>query len=295
VTTPSSNATPVIWRVAGRVFHFQQPPATIPLVMGIVNTTPDSFSDAGQFLAADQAVAHALRLVDEGADIIDIGGQSTRPGSDPVSLDVELARVLPAIAGLRKRSDVLISIDTSKAEVARQAVAAGAQIINDVTALGEDSEMLDVVKSSDVGVIVMHILGTPKTMQDAPAYGDVVTEIRSFLEERVAWLTAQGVARERIVVDPGIGFGKTHSHNLRLVRDLDRFCELGRPICLGASRKGFIGKILNRPIDQRAAGSAAVALAGYLRGATILRVHDVATTRDLIVMTRTIEQGEMPA
>ena len=290
-----SNADPVTWQVAERIFHFQRPPATAPLLMGIVNTTPDSFSDAGQFLAPDQAVSHALRLIDEGADIIDIGGQSTRPGSDPVTLDIELARVLPVIEGLRNRSDVLISIDTSKAEVAHRAVAAGARIINDVSSLRDDPGMLDVVKSSGAGVIIMHMLGTPKTMQHAPTYTNVVVEVRSFLAERVAWLTAQGVARDRIAVDPGIGFGKTHEHNLQLVRDLHQFCDLGRPICLGASRKGFIGKILNRLTDQRAIGSAAVALAGYLRGAAILRVHDVAVTRDLITMARAIERGELTA
>jgi dihydropteroate synthase len=283
---------PVLWRFAGREFHFQPPPATMPLVMGIVNVTPDSFSDGGAFLDHDVAVAYALRLVDEGADIIDIGGQSTRPGSDPVSLDVEIARVMPAIERLRARSDVLISVDTSKAEVARRALAAGAQIINDVFSLRDDPGMIDVVAGCDAGLIIMHMLGTPKTMQIDPRYRDVVQDVHAFLAERLEWLAARGVALERVAIDPGIGFGKTHEHNLRLVRELDRFTDLGRPVCLGASRKGFIGKILNRPVEQRVHGSVGVAVAGYLRGAAILRVHDVAATRDTIAMLHAIQQPD---
>ena len=262
--------------------------------MGIVNTTPDSFSDGGQFLASESAVSHALRLIDEGADIIDIGGLSTRPGSDPVPLDVELARAVPVIESLCKRSDVLISIDTSKAEVARQAIAAGAGIVNDVTSLREDPAMVDVVKSCDVGVIIMHMQDTPKTMQTAPTYIDVVAEVRTFLAERVAWLVAQGVSGDRIAVDPGIGFGKTAEHNLLLIRELNALSGLGRPVCLGHSRKRFIGKILNRPVDERLIGTVAVAIAGYQRGANILRVHDVAAVRDAIAMTRAIEQHPTP-
>jgi dihydropteroate synthase len=262
--------------------------------MGIVNTTPDSFSDGGQFLATEAAVSHALRLIDEGADIIDIGGQSTRPGAEPVPLDTELARVLPVIESLSKRSDAIISIDTSKAEVARQAIAAGAHIVNDVTALREDPAMIDVAKSCDVGVIVMHMLGTPKTMQTAPTYTDVVAEVRTFLADRVAWLVAQGVSGDRIAVDPGIGFGKTAEHNLLLIRELNALSDLGRPVCLGHSRKRFIGKILNRPVDERLIGTVAGAIAGYQRGANILRVHDVAAVRDAIAMFRAIEQYPTP-
>lgn len=262
--------------------------------MGIVNATPDSFSDGGQFLAPESAVSHALRLVGDGADIIDIGGQSTRPGSEPVPLDVELARVVPVIESLRARSDVLISVDTSKAEVARAAIAAGAVIVNDVTSLREDPAMINVVKTCDVGIVIMHMQGVPRTMQAAPTYTDVAAEVRSFLADRVAWLAAQGVSSDRIAVDPGIGFGKTAEHNLVLIRKLNALTTLARPVCLGHSRKRFIGKILNRPVDERLIGTVAVAIAGYQRGANILRVHDVAAVRDAIAMTRAIEQHPTP-
>jgi dihydropteroate synthase len=262
--------------------------------MGIVNTTPDSFSDGGQFLAAESAVTHALRLVDEGADIIDIGGQSTRPGSEPVSPDEELDRVMPVIESLRSQRDVLISIDTSKAEVARRAITAGANIVNDVTALRDDPAMIDVVNKCDVGVVIMHMQGTPKSMQAAPTYTDVVAEVRTFLAERLAWLAARGVSGDRVAVDPGIGFGKTAEHNLLLIRELNSLASLDRPVCLGHSRKRFIGTILNRPVDERLIGTVAVAIAGYQRGANILRVHDVAAVRDAIAMVRAIEQPPTP-
>jgi dihydropteroate synthase len=260
--------------------------------MGIVNTTPDSFSDGGQFLQVDAAVAHALQLIAAGADIIDIGGQSTRPGSDPVSLDDELSRVMPTVQALHKQSDVLISIDTSKAEVARQALAAGARIINDVTALRGDAAMIELARSSAAGIIIMHMMGTPKTMQLAPAYQDVTREVVQFLADRLQSLEAEGIERERVAIDPGIGFGKSFRHNLTLIRELGRLADLQRPICLGASRKGFIGKILGRPVEQLAVGTAAVSVAGYQRGVHILRVHDVAATRDAIAMTRAIDCGE---
>jgi dihydropteroate synthase len=290
----SQNVNQVTWHVAGRDFQFQSPPLTAPLLMGIVNTTPDSFSDGGQFLAAESALAHALRLIDDGADIIDVGGQSTRPGSEPVPLDVELARAMPVIESLHRHSNVLISIDTSNAEVARQAIAAGANIVNDITAFRDDPAMIDVVRSCDVGIVIMHMQGTPKTTHIAPPHADVVVEVRTFLAERVAWLVAQGGSGDRIAVDPGIGFGKTAEHNLLLIRELNTLAGLGRPVCLGHSRKRFIGKILNRPVDERLIGTVAVAIAGYQRGANILRVHDVAAVRDAIAMVRAIEQQPTP-
>jgi dihydropteroate synthase len=281
----------ITWRVAGTEFRLLPHPASPPLIMGIVNTTPDSFSDGGQFSTVDSAVAHALRLVQDGADIIDIGGQSTRPGSNPISLSEELDRVLPVVEALRNCSPVFISIDTSKAEVARRAIEAGAQIVNDVTALREDAAMIEVVRSSDVGVIIMHMLGTPKTMQQAPSYQDVSRDVRAFLAERLASLEAAGVERERVAIDPGIGFGKLFKHNLTLIREIGLLVDLNRPICIGASRKGFIGDITARPRHQRAAGTAAISLAAYQRGAHILRVHDVAETRDVIAITRALESG----
>jgi dihydropteroate synthase len=260
--------------------------------MGIVNTTPDSFSDGGCYLTAEAAVAHALDLVAQGADIIDVGGQSTRPGSDPVSIDVELHRVMPVIESLRAQSDVLISVDTSKAELARQALAAGAQIINDVSSLRDDPAMIDVVAGCDAGLILMHMRGTPKTMQQNTSYIDVTQSVCDFLSERLSWAVSRGVARERIAVDPGIGFGKTRAHNLHLVRSLDRLAALGRPICLGASRKGFIGQVLDRPLEQRLYGTIGVTLAGYWYGAQIMRVHEVAPVRDALAIVRAVEQAD---
>lgn len=283
----------VSWRFRGRAFGFDPPWQGMPLLMGILNTTPDSFADRGRYLDPGAAVQHALRLVEEGARIIDIGGESTRPGSEPVSLDIELARVLPAIEGVRRWSNVLISVDTSKAEVARQALQAGAEIINDVTALRGDPAMVEVAASSNAGLIVMHMHGTPKTMQQRPSYSNVVESVRSFLGERLAWLERQGIARDRIAVDPGIGFGKTVQHNLQLIGQLGHLCELGRPVCFGASRKSFIGNLLGRQLDGRLPGTIAVTLAAYCRGAHIMRVHDVAAARDALLMTQAIERPDL--
>jgi len=294
VITAKVNPPQITWQVAAREFHFGLPPSTAPLLMGIVNTTPDSFSDGGKFLAPDEAVSHALRLVAEGADIIDLGGQSTRPGSEPVSVEEELQRVLPAIKALRPRTNALISVDTSKAEVARQALAAGAQIINDVTALSEDPAMIDVLAESDAGVVIMHMLGTPKTMQLAPSYTDVVREVMEFLARRVDWAVSHGVVSERIAIDPGIGFGKSIEHSLKLMHELDRLSQLGRPVCLGPSRKQVIGKVLDRPVGERTHGTIGACVAGYLHGANILRVHDVAAVRDALLVVRAIELAAKP-
>lgn len=284
-----SNTLSTAWTFSGRSFRFAA--GSLPLFMGIVNTTPDSFSDGGKFLEHRSAVDHALRLVDEGADIIDVGGQSTRPGSDPVSLDEELRRVVPVVDELRRRLTVPISVDTSKAEIARRAIAAGAQIINDVSSLRDDPAMMDVAAGSDAGLVIMHMLGTPKTMQDNPTYGDVVAEVTAFLAERLEWLTLRGIAAERIAVDPGIGFGKRVEHNLRLLRELGAPARLGRPILLGPSRKNLIGRVLNRPVDQRVFGTVGACVACFLRGAHILRVHDVAAARDAVLVADAIEQA----
>jgi dihydropteroate synthase len=258
--------------------------------MGIVNVTPDSFSDGGQFLPADSAIAHGLELVRQGADLLDIGGESTRPGSEPISLDEELRRVLPVVTALAQQK-VPLSIDTSKAEVARTCLQAGAHIVNDVTGLTGDSPMADVVRDFGAGVIVMHMQGTPATMQIAPHYDDVVVEVAQYLAERVQSLTAHGIAAEAIMLDPGIGFGKTLEHNKALLSRLSHLSALGRPLCLGVSRKGFIGTILNRPLEQRIAGSLAAAAFALAQDAVqVLRVHDVAATRDLVVMWEALGQ-----
>src|SRR5262245_14151347 len=214
-----------------------------PLVLGIVNVTPDSFSDGGRFASIEAAVAHGLGLVADGADLLDVGGESTRPGSQPVPLDEELARVVPVVRELVARAGVPISVDTSKAEVARQCLAAGASVINDVTGLRGDPEMLAVVAQAGAGAIVMHMQGTPATMQVAPAYADVVAEVGAFFEERLHALAAAGIGPERVALDPGIGFGKTDAHNLALLAGLGRYQRLGRPVCLGVSRKGLLGRL----------------------------------------------------
>lgn len=245
-------------------------------VMGIVNVTPDSFSDGGKFAQTGAAVEHGLRLVEEGADILDIGGESTRPGAVPVTLDEELARVIPVIERLRAATPVPLSIDTTKAEVARQAVAAGAEIINDVTALTADPAMAAVAVASGAGVVLMHMIGTPRTMQDNPQYGDVVAEVGEYLSGRLRAAEAAGIDAERIVLDPGIGFGKSFEHNLELLRRLKELLALGRPLLVGPSRKAFIGRILGGlPPEARVEGTAAVVTAAILAGARVMRVHDV--------------------
>lgn len=262
-----------------------------PLVMGIVNVTPDSFSDGGQFFSTDAAIQHGLRLAGEGADLLDIGGESSRPGSQPVSLDEELARVIPVVRGLASKTAVPISVDTTKAAVARQALEVGASIINDITAGLGDPDMLEIVRSHDAGIILMHMQGTPETMQDNPTYKDVVREVREFLEERIRICVATGIPVERIAVDPGLGFGKTFEHNMKLLRYLDVIAAIGRPVVLGVSRKGFIGQITGKPRDERVIGSVAMACYCAARGtAHVLRVHDVAETVEAAKVIGAINQ-----
>jgi dihydropteroate synthase len=265
--------------------------------MGIVNVTPDSFSDGGEFLRADAAVAHALALAAEGADILDIGGESTRPGAEPVSVEEELQRVVPVLEGIAAGAGSMaarlqVSIDTSKAQVAEAAIAAGASLVNDVTAFRADPRMAAVVAGSGVDCCLMHMLGEPRTMQDDPRYDDVVEEVRAFLEERVAFAVSEGVARERIMVDPGIGFGKTEEHNLELLGRLDELAALGLPVVIGTSRKAFLGRILGRaaglpqPVaaGERLAGTLATNVLAYERGASVFRVHEVAPVRDALAV-----------
>jgi dihydropteroate synthase len=259
------------------------------LVMGIVNVTPDSFSDGGRFASTDLAVVHGLELVGQGADLLDIGGESSRPGSQPVPLEEELNRVVPVVQKLARLTTVPLSVDTTKAEVARQALAAGAHVINDITALLGDPLLPEVVRTHEAGVILMHMQGTPATMQLNPTYEDVVREVTDFLQARLQALRNFGIAEDRAVLDPGIGFGKRGVHNWELLRRLEELQRLGRPVCLGVSRKGFLGKRLERPLGRRLAGSLAAACFALGRGAVqILRVHDVAETRDVVEVYRAL-------
>ncbi|HEV3437369.1 MAG TPA: dihydropteroate synthase [Gemmata sp.] len=280
---------PLRWHLRDRVIEF----AHRPLVMGIVNATPDSFSDDGQFLEPTAAIERGLRLVEEGADVLDIGGESTRPGAAEVSLQEELRRVVPVVVGLVRQTMLPISVDTMKAEVARQCLEAGAVIVNDVAGF-RDPAMIATAAEYRAGVVVMHMQGTPGTMQQKPQYSDVVREVGAFFEERLHALANQGIPPEAVCLDPGIGFGKTLEHNLELLANLEAFARFGRPICLGVSRKGFIGTICGRPLSERMPGSLAVACFAAARGqAHVLRVHDVAPTRDAAVLLEAIDRSRI--
>ncbi len=258
-----------------------------PRVMGIVNVTPDSFSDGGEHASLEDAVAHGLRLAGEGADILDVGGESTRPGAEAVPLQQELDRVVPVIEALRAELPAAVSVDTSKPEVMRAAVAAGAGLINDVRALREPGALAAAVDAG-VPVCLMHMQGEPRSMQQQPQYTDVVAEVRDFLLDRAAALEAAGVDRERIVLDPGFGFGKTVEHNCAMLRELRRFGAGGLPVLAGLSRKSMLGAITGRPVEQRVSASVAAALIAVQRGAAIVRVHDVAATRDALAVWQAV-------
>jgi dihydropteroate synthase len=259
-----------------------------PLVMGVVNVTPDSFSDGGKFSSPEAAVAHARRLIEEGADIVDLGGESSRPGAAPVPVEEELARILPVVRALRDER-VPLSVDTTKPEVMRRALAEGAAMVNDITALGAPGA-LEAVAGSDCAVCLMHMQGEPRTMQARPVYDDVVREVRQFLSARVTAAGHAGVARERIVVDPGFGFGKTVDHNLELLRHLREFAALGVPVLAGWSRKSSLGQLTGRPAQDRLAASIAAALIAVQNGASIVRAHDVAATRDALAVWQAVEK-----
>jgi len=252
-------------------------------LMGIVNVTPDSFSDGGRFLAPDRAVAHARALIAGGADLLDVGGESTRPGARAVTAEEEVARVAPVLAGLDDIA-VPISIDTSKARVAEAALDAGAEIVNDVAALRSDPALAGLCAERGCGVVLMHMQGTPRTMQENPTYDDVVDDVKAFLAERIEFVIGEGIAEDRIWVDPGIGFGKTVRHNLELLRRLGELRELGRPIVVGASRKRFIGTLTGREVDDRLGGTIASNVLAMKAGADVLRVHDVAEVRQALVV-----------
>jgi len=256
-------------------------------IMGVLNVTPDSFSDGGRYLAAEVAIAHGLALEADGAAILDVGGESTRPGAAPVPEAEELRRVIPVIEGLLERgARAQISIDTSKAPVAARALEAGASFVNDVTALRGDPDMAGVVAAAGADCCLMHMLGDPRTMQDDPRYDDVVNDIKAFLEERMAFALATGIAVDRILLDPGIGFGKTVAHNLELLRRLGEFRDMGRPVVIGTSRKTFLGRLTGREsTDDRLAATIATNVLAYERGARVFRVHDVAPVRDALTVT----------
>lgn len=255
--------------------------------MGVLNMTPDSFSDGGRFFSAEKAIEHALGMHEAGAVIIDVGGESTRPGAEEVSRQEELDRVLPIIEAVRSRADAVISIDTSKPDVMREAVAAGADLINDVCALSAEGAM-EAARDLEAAVCLMHMKGTPRTMQSNPSYENVVTEVRAFLAERTQECIDRGIARDRIVVDPGFGFGKTLDHNLELLRSLGTLCDIGPPVLAGLSRKSFVGKITGSDMGDRVFGSVAFALAAVHEGASIVRVHDVKATVDALKVWNTI-------
>ena len=265
-------------------------------IMGILNVTPDSFSDGGLFYEPEQAVVQGLKLIEQGADILDIGGESSRPGSDPVSVEEEKDRVLPVLEKIRRLSpDALISVDTTKAEVARAALDAGADIINDISAGRFDTELLTLAAERGAPIILMHMLGTPKTMQDDPHYENLLEDIKAFFEERIATAVALGVKRDNIILDPGIGFGKRHGDNLSLLKNLKFLDDLQQPVLVGVSRKSFLGRILHAPPDERLEGTIASALISVLHGAHILRVHEVASVLKAIKVTEAIMHADMIA
>ena len=261
-----------------------------PALFGILNVTPDSFSDGGDFLDPEAAARHAELLLDEGADVIDVGGESTRPGSDPVSEEEELRRVVPVIRKLLEaRPGAVVSVDTYRATTAEAALDAGARVVNDVTALRGDPRMARLVADAGCPVVLMHMLGEPKTMQREPRYGDVVGEVRHFLEERAGHANAAGVAAENVILDPGIGFGKTPDHNLSLLRRLDAIVNLGFPVLLGASRKRFLGTVTGaEEAKERVFGTVATTVLGYERGATLFRVHDVRANREALAVAEAV-------
>lgn len=278
--------TELIWKCRDRVLNFKNR----PLVMGILNVTPDSFSDGGLWQDMNSAIVRAGQLLTDGADILDVGGESTRPGAESVSAEEELRRVLPVVSELASNTPAIISVDTSKAIVARRCLEAGAHIINDVCGLRGDPDMPAVVRDFSAGVVIMHMQGTPQTMQLNPAYDDVVLDVNQFFAERMASLTDAGVDPDSISIDPGIGFGKTHEHTLRQLAGLGEVSRFGRPVCLGVSRKGFLGIITGRSRQERMAASLSVACYAIATGsAHVVRVHDVAPTRDAVLIWQAIQ------
>ena len=272
------------WKFSG----FDRELGERPLFMGIVNATPDSFSDGGKFLAVDLAVEQGLRLVNGGADILDIGGESTRPGAEPVPLEEELRRVIPVVERLAGLVSVPLSIDTYKSEVARRALQSGARVVNDISGLASDPRMIEVCREHPCGVICMHMQGTPQTMQIDPRYDNVVEDLFRHFARRLDDLERDGLPQERIVIDPGIGFGKTAQHNLEILSSIGRLHQLGRPVMIGHSRKRFLQKLLGHQLDERSFGTVGISIALAQQHVDILRIHDVAASRDAIAAWRAI-------
>lgn len=273
-----------LWTAGPYTFQFE----TRPLVMGILNVTPDSFSDGGVFVTVEQAITKAKAMQAEGADIIDIGAESTRPGAEPIGEAEELRRLLPVLEAVHAAVPLPISVDTTKSSVARKAIEHGAVIVNDVSAFRQDPHMAKLVADRGVGAVLMHMQGTPQTMQQNPSYVDVTKEVAGFLRERAAAAVAQGVRQTQIVLDPGVGFGKLEEHNLQLLADLDMLTQLGYPILIGVSRKAFIGRLVNQPIQERVYGTAGAVAAAVLKGANIVRVHDVRAMREAATVAAAI-------
>jgi dihydropteroate synthase len=265
-------------------------PSDHPLIMGVVNVTPDSFFDGGRYYDVAAAVAHALRLVEEGADLLDIGAESTRPGADVVSELEECRRVMPVVTAVAKAVTIPVSIDTSKAAVARAALDAGASLVNDVTALRGDSAMAELIATTEAGIVLMHMHGTPRTMQQAPRYDDVVVEISEFFQERISFAAAHGITRRQIILDPGIGFGKLLRHNLVLLAQLRQFLQFDCPLMVGVSHKSFLGELVNRSVQERQWATAAAVAMAVDRGAGIIRVHDVRAMKDVARVAAAISQ-----
>ncbi|MDP8255982.1 MAG: dihydropteroate synthase [Candidatus Alcyoniella australis] len=275
------------WKARGFDLDLEQRVA----IMGVVNVTPDSFSDGGRYHDADRAVEHGIELVAHGAQIVDVGGESTRPGADPVSVEQQIERVVPVIRRLRGEIDALISVDTSRAAVAQAAIDAGAVIVNDISALSADPQMADTVARNGAGLVLMHMRGEPRNMQHDPVYDDVVSEVIEYLEAAKARALAAGIQPTALAVDPGIGFGKTVGHNLSLLKHLARIARAGRPVLIGASRKAFIGVLSGAEVDQRLMGTAASVTAAILAGARVVRIHDVGELRQTVQLAEAIRNA----
>ena len=271
------------------LYDWCQDPNRETLVMGILNVTPDSFSDGGLFYNTDEAVRHALQLIEYGIDIIDIGGESTRPGAKKISEEEEIQRIIPVVKQIRELSpEIIISIDTTKSMVAQKAIQSGANIINDISGFSFDNRMIDVVRESKVPVIIMHMQGDPSNMQNKPVYDDLIIDISSFFKSKIKLATDAGIKKKQIILDPGIGFGKTVGDNFQLINQLNEFCKLGFPVMIGPSRKSFIGTTLNLPVDDRLEGTAAAVAVGVMNGARIVRVHDVKEIKRVVTIVEKI-------
>ena len=270
-------------------YDWCQDPNRETLVMGILNVTPDSFSDGGLFYNTDEAVSHALQLIENGIDILDIGGESTRPGAEKISEKEEIQRIIPVVKQIRELSpEIIISIDTTKSMVAQKAIQSGANIINDISGFSFDNKMIDVVRESKVPVIIMHMQGDPSNMQNKPVYDDLIIDISSFFKSKIKLATDAGIKKKQIILDPGIGFGKTVGDNFQLINQLNEFCKLGFPVMIGPSRKSFIGTTLNLPVDDRLEGTAAAVAVGVMNGARIVRVHDVKEIKRVVTIVEKI-------